>query len=114
MATADTEISQAAQLIGPFVWTEGDPVSLAWSVAADWSGDYTAQIRKTHTATGTLVGEFTITADFDGSLTNFVMTIAEVDSVPIKASSYFTDVQEVGGPTRVWGKVIVQPQVTVP
>lgn len=113
---AATEISQAAQQIGPFAWTEGDPVSLSWQVAADWSGDYTAQIRKTHTPTGTLIGEFTVTADFDPGTgrTTFVQAITEADSQPIKAGSYFTDIQEVGGPTRVWGKVTVGPQVTVP
>ncbi len=38
-------ISQDADIVD-LVWVEGDPISLAFTVAdVDWSGNYTAQVR---------------------------------------------------------------------
>ena len=110
-------ISQEAQQIGPFAWTAGDPVSLAWRVAADWSGMYTSQIRKTRKFSAALIGEFTIVAEYDTPewplQTVFTMTMTEAESALILAGKYVCDIQEVGGVTRVWGVVSVGQQVTV-
>lgn len=110
----DTEVSQEAVEIGPFKWTEGDRVELTWYVEADWSGTYTAQIRKHRRVTSTLIGEFTVVATYDGGTerTTFVMSIAQVDSADIRRGTYVTDVQSDDGLTRVWGECIVGPQVT--
>jgi hypothetical protein len=110
-----TAISQEAQQIGPFAWTAGDPVSLAWRVNADWSGDYKSQIRTGRAPDATMVGEFTVTADYDAieETTLFVMELTESESELILAGKYFCDVQQVNGVTRVWGQVIVSKQVTV-
>jgi hypothetical protein len=118
MAVLDTTIGQAALFIGPFVWTEGDPVSLAFRVAGlDWSGTYQAQIRDKHDAASTLRGAFTVTATYsatpgaEGTLFTLEMDQAASEAIPV--GSYYTDIQQVGGVTRVWGKVAVKPQVTV-
>lgn len=115
---ADSTIGQDAQLIGPFQWTEGDPVSLAWRVDVDWSGTYQSQIRKTRKPTALLIGTFTVTATWDpvaglAGETLFEMEMSEIASADVKVGRYVCDVQEVGGVTRVWGKVVVKPQVTV-
>lgn len=117
MATA--QITQAAFKLGVLSWTEADPVSLAFVVNADWSGTYEAQIRKTHKKTGTLVGEFTVVADYDSVdwplATLFTLTITQPDSalIPAQSASYFTDIQEIGGVTRLWAEVRVDQQVSV-
>lgn len=112
-------ISQEAAEIGTFAWTEADPISLQWRVDTDWSGNYICQVRKTHKVTGLLMGTFTVTAVYDQAPylgeTLFTMTMSEADSKLIPAGKYFTDLQEIGGVTRIWGKVEVGPQVsTVP
>ena len=112
-AAVDTTIGQCAIEIGPFCWVQADPVSLAWAVDVDWSGEYRAEIRKAHTATSPKLGEFIITATFDGTLTHFTMAMTEEASELIPVGTYYTDLQQVGGVTRVWGKVLVKPQITV-
>lgn len=108
-------ITQAAQQIGPFGWTAGDPVSLAWQVDVDWSGNYICQVRKSRKPTSALICELDVLATFDvpSGLTTFTMTMTEADSLDVLAGKYYCDVQEVGGVTRVWGVVNVGVQVTV-
>ena len=54
-----------------------------------------------------------MTATFDGTDTTFKMVIDLAASAAIKKGKYFTDVQKVAGVTCVWGKVVIDPQVTV-
>lgn len=115
---ADDSISQAAAALGTFAWTEGDPVSLSWRVDVDWSGSYQSQIRKTRKPTALLIGTFEVTAVWDPDAgvageTTFTMVIALADSALIKKGKYVCDIQQVAGVTRVWGVVLVGPQVTV-
>lgn len=108
-------ISQQAQQIGPFQWTEGDPVSLAWKVDVDWSGDYICQVRKTRKPSADLICELDVTATYDimTELTTFTMTMTEADSAEVTKGKYYCDVQQENGVTRVWGVVNVGAQVTV-
>jgi hypothetical protein len=116
----DTSISQeAVEIPGGFTWTEGDPVSLAWLVNADWSGTYDAQIRVAHNSTSTMLTEFTVTAEYDTleypDKTLFTMTLSAAESQFVPAGkTYFTDIQEIGGTTRAWACIHVKHQVTVP
>lgn len=107
-------ISQAAQQLPSLRWTEGDPVSLSFRVNTNWSGSYISQIRKEHKKSGTLVGSLTVTATWDALAgeTTFTLSMTEIASLLIPTGNYFTDIQVVGGITRLWACVIVDPQVT--
>jgi hypothetical protein len=111
-------ISQAAQKIGPLEWTEADPVSLAFRVNRDWSGEYECQVRKTRKPDADLICSLDVTATWDPDAglageTTFTLTMSEDDSAPVKKGKYYADIQEVNGVTRVWAQVNVGPQVTV-
>lgn len=108
-------IGQAALQIGPLTWTEADPVSLAFRVDVDWSGDYTCQVRKTRKPTAQLVCTLVVTATYDipSALTTFTLQMTEADSALVPKGKYYCDIQEVDGVTRVWAVVNVGPQVTV-
>lgn len=108
-------IGQAALQIGPFAWTEGDPVSLAFRVDVDWSGNYNCQVRKTRKPTAQLMCTLAVTAIYDvpSGLTTFTMQMTEAASALVPKGKYYCDIQEHDGVTRVWGVVNVGPQVTV-
>jgi hypothetical protein len=90
-------VSQDAEKLD-LVWVASDPVSLAFTVEdVDWSGTYTAQIRAERSATSTLIGTLTVT---------------QVNSALIAAGTYYWDLQQTSGVTRLAGKVSVQPHVT--
>ena len=97
-------ISQAAVEIGTIAWTEGDPISIRFTVDEDWSGIYIGQIRKTHSPTGTLVGAFVVVTAWDTLAfplrTLFTLSMTEALSKLITKGNYFTDIQEVGGGIR--------------
>lgn len=111
-----TEISQAAAQIPALSWTAGDPVSLSFRVDADWSGNYSCQIRESRSPTAELVGELAVLAEWDTPAypdqTLFTLSMVEADSLEVAPGSYFCDIQMTGGVTRVWAKVKVGPQVT--
>jgi hypothetical protein len=114
------DVSQAAAKIGTIKWTEGDPISLQWRVNVDWSGTYICQIRASRKPTATLLGTLTILAEWDTLAypleTLFTMTMSEANSELIPASGtkkYYLDMQELGGVTRIWADVVVEPQVSV-
>lgn len=96
-------------------WVAGDPVSLSFSAqGANWTGSYVANIRVARDPASTLVGTFTATATFDGTNTNFVLTLSSGQSATILAGLYFWDLQQTGGVTRLRGTVTVDTQVTPP
>jgi hypothetical protein len=105
-------VSQDAEKLD-LVWVASDPVSLAFTVEdVDWSGTYTAQIRAERSATSTLIGTLTVTATFNTPDTDFTMTMTAVNSALIAAGTYYWDLQQTSGVTRLAGKVSVQPHVT--
>lgn len=109
----DTVLSQDAQPVD-IAWVEGDYVSLAFSVSGvDWSGAYVSQVRSDRSSTSTLMGTLTVTATYDGTNTNFTLTMSAVNSALIPSGNYFWDLQQVGGVTRLRGAVKVLGQVSV-
>lgn len=113
-------ISQAAAKIGTLYWTEGDPISLQWRINVDWSGTYICQIRSTRKPTGTLLGTLIVLAEWDTmdwpdeTLFTFSMTEALSELIPASGTKkYYMDMQELGGVTRVWADIVVEPQVSV-
>lgn len=102
-------LSQDAEALD-LAWVEGDPLSLAFSVAdVNWSGTYTAQVRSS--PSGSLLLTLTVTATFDTPDTDFTLTAtAAANTVP--AGSWWWDLQQVGGVTRLSGVVKVRAQVT--
>lgn len=117
MTDTFTVSQEAVEIPGGLKWTEHDPVTLAWLVEADWSGTYKAQIRQAHSGTATMLTEFTIVAEFDPvewpDQTLFVATLTEAESLLVPKGKYYTDIQMVDGPTRLWACCHVAPQVTV-
>ncbi len=95
-------------------WVHGDPVSLGFTVKnVDWSGTYTAQIRKAQISTSALLGALTVTATLVGADTVFTLTMSAVNSALIPAGNHFWDLQQTGGVTRLRGVVEVEGQVSV-
>lgn len=103
-------LSQDAQALD-LAWVEGDPISLAFSVAdVDWSGTYTAQVRRSAASDEVLLA-LTVTATFNTPDTDFTITAsAAANTVP--AGTLAWDMQQTGGVTRLSGAVRVRPQVT--
>lgn len=91
-------------------WREGDPLSLAWTVAAvDWSGTYTAHVKLSPGST--LLLALTITATFNTPDTDFTATAtAAANTVPY--GSYVWDLKQTGGVTRLGGGVRISARVT--
>lgn len=105
-------VSQDAEALN-LVWVEADPVSLAFTVeAVNWAGTYTAQIRNAQSTSGTLVGTLTVTATFDTPDTDFTLVMSQANSALIPAGTYWWDLQQTSGVTRLKGTVSVLPQVT--
>lgn len=92
-------------------WIAGDPVTLSFVVAGtDWSGTYTSHIRNRRNPSSTLIAELTVTATFDGTDTEFMLSLANSTQIP--EGTYYWDCQAVGGKTFFSGSVNVKPQVT--
>lgn len=109
---SSTTISQSSATLN-LEWVEADPVSLAFAVAGvNWAGTYTAQVRSARSATATLMGTLTVTATFDGTNTNFTLSMSQANSALIPSGTYYWDLQQVGGVTRLGGVVKVDLQVT--
>jgi hypothetical protein len=94
-------------------FTEGDPLSFAFSVAdVDWSGTYLAQIRTAYDA-ATVATTLTVVATFNTPNTDFTMTAsAAANTLSPGSPAGVWDLQVVGGATRLSGRVIVEPQVS--
>lgn len=105
-------LSQDAEELD-LVWIEQDPVALAFAVAEDWSGVYTVQIRTRRSPTAPLVGVLAVAAVLADGVTTFTLTMSEEASALVLAGSYYWDLQQTGGVTRLGGRVIVKGQVTV-
>jgi hypothetical protein len=103
-------LSQDAEVLN-LEWVEGDPISLAFTVAAvNWSGTYQAQVRAQPNA-DTVLLTLTVTAVFNSPDTAFTLTAtAGANTVP--PGEYVWDLQQVAGVTRLRGKVRVTAQVT--
>ena len=109
---SNSTISQGSAVLN-LEWVEGDFVSLAFTVAGvDWSGTYAAQVRTARSVTATLMGTLTVVAAYDGTNTNFTLTMSQANSALIPSGTYYWDLQQVGGVTRLGGVVKVDLQVT--
>lgn len=105
-------ISQDADIVD-LVWVEGDPISLAFTVAdVDWSGSYTAQVRASTDADAPLLFSLTVTATYSAPDTAFTLTATAAAAAACTAGRYVWDMQQVNGVTRLRGVVRVEPQVT--
>lgn len=94
-------------------WVAGDAVSLAFTASfVNWAGTYLAQVRADQNSSSTLLGTLTVTATYNGSGTDFTLTMSSVDSALIPAGLYYWDMQQVGGVTRLKGTVTVDYQVS--
>jgi hypothetical protein len=98
MATAT--ISQAAERVN-LAWTEGDPVSLTATVTdgAGWAGTYDIESETTE------IAALTATVVADGA--DAVLTITSAGACLLAAGSYYWRLQQVGGVTRLRGRVVV-------
>lgn len=91
-------------------WTAFDPVALVFYVTeTDWSGDYKAEVRAQPHRHAPLLDELTVVATYEAPDTRFELTLADSSKIP---SGGYWDLQEVGGPTRLTGRVIVVADVT--
>ena len=105
-------LSQDAESLN-LEWVEGDPISLAFTVqAVNWSGTYQAQVRQQPRADSDVLISLTVSATYDAPDTDFTLTATAVASAGVPAGEYVWDLQQVGGVTRLRGKVRVTPQVT--
>jgi hypothetical protein len=98
-------VSQDAVALG-LEWYPGDPVSLTWRVAdVNWSGTYTAKLRKYESPDSEELATFTVTATYDPGQewTTFLVTLA----TSISAGQYWWSCKQTGGVTRFSGLVIV-------
>ena len=106
-------ISQDASELG-LEWIQGDPIALAFTVQnVDWSGPYTAQIRRRPLMTSELMGTLIVSATLNAGSTDFTLTMTDVASSQIPVGTYHWDLQQTGGVTRLKGTVQVLGQVTV-
>lgn len=125
--------SSAAQL--NLQCTQGDPLSFKFIVDADWSGSYVAQVRVNRERTSTLLATLTVVANLLDAAevaaytaqkvttqvghTEFTITLtALLNTVP--PGTAWWDMQQqtpgtppVSGVTRLAGRFIVIPDVTV-
>lgn len=105
-------ISQDADIVD-LVWVEGDPISLAFTVAdVDWSGSYSAQVRASTDADAPLLFSLTVAATYSAPDTAFTLTATAAAAAACTAGRYVWDMQQVNGVTRLRGVVRVEPQVT--
>lgn len=107
---AGARISQAAEWLD-VEWNLDDPVSLQFTVAdVDWTGTYVAQIRASQDNDAELLATFVVTATLVGADTAFTLTLADSTTVPRSGGHW--SLKEVGGVTRLIGRVIVLASVS--
>lgn len=105
-------ISQDAGVVH-IEWIRGDPISLAFTVEnVNWSGAYTAQVRRSQDPTSDLLGTLTVVATFSSPNTGFVLSMSAANSLLIPAGVWAWDLQATGSVTRLRGRAIVVEQVT--
>lgn len=112
MATAVIDLS-AGKL--DLAWSQGDPVSIAFTVpavASSWGTTFQAQVRAKASPQAVLLGSFTVVAVVDGADIDVTLTMAAAASEAIPSGRYFWDMQEVAGVTRLGGRVHIKPSVT--
>lgn len=93
-------------------WYPGDPVSLSWRVLnVDWSGTYTAKVRKFADPTSTELATLTVTATYDAGQerTTFTVTLSDAASDAIAEGKYWWSCRQSAGLTRFSGPVEVGP-----
>lgn len=91
-------------------WTAFDPVALVFYVVdTNWAGTYKAEVRDQPHRHGRLLDELDVVATYVAPDTEFVLTLADSSKIP---SGGYWDLQEVNGPTRLGGRVIVVADVT--
>ena len=98
-------VSQDAVALG-LMWYPGDPVNLQWRVAAvDWSGTYTAKLRRYEDPASEELATFTVSAVYDAVnlWTTFIVTL----STAIPQGRYWWSCKQTGGITRFSGLVLV-------
>jgi hypothetical protein len=98
-------VSQDAVDLG-LKWYPGDPVNLQWRVAdVNWSGTYTAKLRKGENPATTELATFTVTAVYDAVnlWTTFTVTLATA----IPQGTYWWSCKQTGGITRFSGQVLI-------
>lgn len=107
---------------------ERDPLSFKFIIGADWSGTYTAQIRVAQERTSTLLGTLTVVANLLDAAevaayaalgistkighTEFTLSMTAAANTMPPGTAWW-DLQQTGGVTRLAGKFIVIPEVTV-
>lgn len=98
-------VSQDAIALG-LEWYPGDPVNLQWRVAAnDWSGTYTAKLRKYADPSSQEIATFTVSAVYDA--VNLWTTFTVTTSTAVPAGEYWWSCKQTGGVTRFSGLVLV-------
>lgn len=102
----------------PIGWRQGDPISLETTIrdkdgeALDWSGVYRIQVKRQRALNAELLGTLSGHGEVVGLTTRFTFTADANVSAEIPAGHWYYDAQQVGGITRLWGDVYVQPGVT--
>lgn len=105
-------LSQAPENVG-LEWTFGDVVSIAATVLdVDWSGTYTAEVRRADDPTSTKFADLTITAVYAAPDT--ALTIGLADSTDVPVGLWWWSMRQTGGTTRLHGTVRVLPSPTAP
>lgn len=110
VGTPVPELSQDAEELD-LKWRSHDVVNMTFTVAdVDWAGTYKAQVRDRPSRKGALLAELNVTATLVDGDTLFTLALADSSTVP---NGGFWDLQQVGGPTRLAGRVIVVQDVTI-
>lgn len=96
-------------------WTFGDPIDLQFDVlSVDWSGAYTAMVRHGRGREAPLLLTLTVVATYTNPNTHFRLTATALASADVPAGgTYWWDLQQTGGRTRLAGRVFVDPDITV-
>lgn len=112
MSDCVDEVSQNAFVLH-LAWHEGDPISLEFTAEdVDWSGPYQLQVREAQDRTSTLLATLTMSGTYVNPDTDFVITASAGVSATVPAGEWYYDAQQVGGITRLRGRVRVTAQVT--
>lgn len=96
-------------------WIFGDPINLQFMVqSVDWSGSYTAQVRRGRTRADLLMITLTVVATLVGADTTFALTATSGNSLLVPAGGeYYWDLQQTGFRTRLKGRVYVEPDISI-
>lgn len=109
MSQLPVYVSQAAVPLG-LKWYPGDPVNLSWIVdAEDWSGTYTAKVRRTERPDSTELATLTVTATYSSQndQTTFTVTLSDALSDNVPPGMWYWSCRATAGLTRFAGPVIV-------